>query len=94
MLQKPKKPVIIDSSKGKGLSMDKTMHAGRYEVMMGFNTKQYWIYDNVEDCFIDPPIGYEKFSDIEENELQKVVDGNPDWLYDEDHRYYDEDFEI
>ena len=27
----------------------------RYDAMLGFNTKQFWLYDNVNDSYIDPP---------------------------------------
>ncbi len=28
---------------------------GRYEALLGPNTKQFWLYDNKNDTFIDPP---------------------------------------
>ena len=28
----------------------------RYDALLGPNTKQFWIYDNENDTYIDPPI--------------------------------------
>ena len=75
----------------------------RYEVTWGFNTKQLWVYDNDRDCFIDPPADilnelYKKYIlrdiDMEMSALEEIIDNDPDWLYDEDYCYYDDDFEI
>ena len=72
----------------------KEMTPGRYEPMRGFNTKQWWVYDNDDDCFIDPPKEVLDLLDKEETEegeealLQEIVDKNPDWLYDMAFRFY------
>lgn len=66
----------------------------RYEVVMGFNTKQVWIYDSEDDVYIDPPTDVlEQFDDIlfhqgksaEEAErwLEELVNNEePEWLHD------------
>lgn len=77
----------------------------RYDAMLGFNTKQFWIYDNENDTFIDPPIDVlEKANEIAygnettsesideaQNYLIKLANTEPDWLHD-GHEY--EDIEI
>lgn len=70
-----------------------------YIVIHGPNTKQWWVYNEEEDFYIDPPSEVlnqvEAFSsDINEQEeyFQNIVDENPSWLYDED--YYYEDVEL
>ena len=70
-----------------------------YIVIHGPNTKQWWVYNEEEDFYIDPPSEVLKqveafSSDINEQEeyFQNIVDENPSWLYDED--YYYEDIEL
>lgn len=76
----------------------------RYLPVLGFNTKQWWIYDDCDDCYIDIPIEVlvevEKYESYSEkcDYLSALCNawkgGKPDWLFDEQHRYYDETFEI
>lgn len=73
-----------------------------YEAVKGFNTKQWWIYDNENDIYIDPPkdvlalinkvnAGKETLTsediDAEEDALMQIVEQNPDWLHDENGFY-------
>ena len=71
-----------------------------FDCFVGFNTKQLWVYENNTNTLIDPPSEVldkidARFADDEvnwhydemENELQKVVDTNPGWLYDKDYWY-------
>ena len=71
------------------------------EIILGFNTKQWWVYSNEHDVYIDPPEevldslpDWREDSDKAEKELQKIVDSNPDWLYDKDYWYNGETTEI
>ena len=69
----------------------------RYEPVLGFNTKQWWIYDNHNDAYIDPPadvLNEAKDKDDPESFLQEIVDKNPDWLNDKDYIYDAENCEI
>lgn len=68
----------------------------KYLVVYGFNTKQWWIYDEDDDKYIDPPLSVlneicEKSDDVnvQENLLTDIVLGNPTWLNDYGYRYYD-----
>lgn len=75
-----------------------------YLILLGPNTRQWWIYDEVHDCYIDPPaavlqkIKEEKHDangvlkavfDSEEEKLRQIVSENPDWLKDVDYWYFD-----
>lgn len=67
-------------------------YKGRYTPVFGFNTKQWWAYDNETDEWCDPPT--DVLNDIkncsnlsEEEYFQNLLDENPDWLYDEGYRY-------
>lgn len=64
------------------------------DVMLGFNTKQWWVYDNTNDVFIDPPTEvlkqvkeYSDDQDEQEQYLWDLVQKDPDWLYDVDYWY-------
>ena len=66
----------------------------RYLATLGFNTKQWWIYDNEKDVFIDPPIEVleqlENLSnDDAETKLEEIANSKPfpDWLFDKDYWY-------
>ena len=68
----------------------------RYLPLYGCNTKQWWIYDEETDVYIDPPaevLKKIKYSakNIKEQEslLEEIINENPDWLQDEDY-WYDE----
>ena len=76
---------------------------GRYSVTLGPNTKQLWVYDSEKDAWIDPPAEIldeldDKFDwdqwDEKEDALQKIVNEEPDWLFDEDYTYDAEETEI
>ena len=70
----------------------------RYEALLGPNTKQFWLYDNENDTYIDPPTtvleemdairykdGEETTDSISEAEayLERIAnEDNPDWLHD------------
>lgn len=70
---------------------DSFLNNFRYEILLGFNTKQWWAYDNFYDEYVDIP------SDIlnglpkenQENYLREIVNKNPEWLYDQGYRYDD-----
>jgi hypothetical protein len=66
----------------------------RYLAVLGFNTKQWWVYDNEVDIYIDPPI--EVLNELEEmsaiaaaGRLTQIAnaDPTPDWLFDKDYWY-------
>ena len=69
----------------------------RYTAMLGPNTKQFWLYDEEDDLYIDPPKnvlneleeirwqgGVETAESIEaaEDRLVELANENPDWLHD------------
>ena len=73
----------------------------RLEAMIGFNTKQLWIYDDVRDVFIDPPAevldslpDWREDSEKAEEALLEICKSEPEWLFDREYWYDDEDFEI
>lgn len=66
----------------------------RLEFMVGFNTKQPWVYDGVWDVYIDPPKEVlDKLTDWREDackyeeELAEICKKDPNWLYDRDYWY-------
>lgn len=67
-----------------------------YLVVYRFNTKQWWIYDEDDDKYIDLPLSVlneicEKSDDVnvQEKLLMDIVLGNPTWLNDYGYSYYD-----
>lgn len=74
-----------------------TFNGPRYMALLGFNTKQLWIYDEVEDVYIDPPTevlnALPKWnlvdgSEAAEAELERIAnEEQPDWLFDKDYWY-------
>lgn len=80
---------------------------GRYMALLGPNTKQFWLYDEENDSYIDPPIsvleeadairykdGNDTADSISEAEayLEKIAATDPDWLHDGNE--YDADIDI
>lgn len=78
----------------------------RYEALLGFNTKQFWIYDSVNDTFIDPPTevlveiekirykdGIETAESIDEAEyrLEQIANADPEPEWLHDGNEYDAD---
>lgn len=70
----------------------------RCEAVYGFNSKQWWAYDNETDEYCDPPTEVldsieSHSSDIDEQEeyFNKILDTDPNWLYDDGYRYNDID---
>lgn len=68
----------------------------RYDAILGFNTKQWWAYDNETDEYCDPPIkvldeieNHSRDVDEQQRYFQDILDENPSWLYDEGYRYSD-----
>lgn len=66
----------------------------RYLAVLGFNTKQWWVYDEKKDIFIDPPIEVleqlENLSnDDAERKLGEIANNkpSPDWLFEKDFWY-------
>ena len=66
----------------------------RYEAVLGFNTKQWWAYDNETDEFCDPPTevlnaihNHSNNVDTQEDFFNEILSTEPDWLNDEGHRY-------
>ena len=66
----------------------------RYEAVLGFNTKQWWAYDNEEDVYCDPPTEVLEqikahSSDVNEQEefFNSILAEEPDWLADEEYKY-------
>ena len=70
----------------------------RYEASLGPNTKQFWLYDNEKNVYIDPPIDVlEKAEEIRWKDGAETADSisdaeayledlanneNPEWLHD------------
>ena len=72
----------------------------RFELVIGFNTKQPWVYDGVWDVYIDPPSevldrlpNWRDDDDRWYEELQAEVSKDPNWLYDRDY-WYDGEIDI
>ena len=70
----------------------------RYEVVFGFNTKQWWAYDNKTDEYCDPPIEVlnkikNHSNDINQQQefFKKILEEEPNWLLNLNYRYSDID---
>lgn len=73
----------------------------KLDAMLGPNTNQYWLYDNTNDVFIDPPAEVlnlldEKYGEgwwinsyLKQAELLKIAETKPDWLFETDYWYSD-----
>lgn len=66
----------------------------RYKAVLGFNTKQWWAYDNETDEYCDPPTKVleeieNHSSGISEQEeyFNQILSEEPDWLDDKEYRY-------
>ena len=71
----------------------------RYLPVLGFNTKQWWIYDEEKSVYIDPPLYVtEQAGRMDEEEameyLYKEIEKSPDWMGDKEYWYNGDDFEI
>lgn len=71
----------------------------RYYPVLGFNTKQWFIYDSENDVYIDPPkdiIIATNYIDNNyvENFLNEILKDNPKWLNDKDYWYNADDTDI
>lgn len=71
------------------------------EIVLGFNSKQWWVYSNMHDVYIDPPKevldslpDWREDRDKSEKAFQKIIDTDPDWLYNKDYWYSGDDTEI
>lgn len=73
-----------------------------FEVVAGPNSKQLWVYESINDVWIDPPKAILDSLDVNwyedltpyEDKLQEIVDDNPDWLYETDYWYDAEKYDI
>ena len=56
----------------------------RYEALLGFNTKQLWIYDSKNDTYIDPPTEVLNEVKDDEGKLMEIANAipEPEWLHD------------
>lgn len=87
---------------------DPKTHGLRYEYRYGFNTKQFWVWDNLLEALIDPPT--EVLDQIDEMKSQSDIDWReiepwgewledlcneqkPDWLNDIEYMYFDADMD-
>ena len=68
--------------------------SNRYMAVLGFNTKQWWVYDSMNDVYIDPPSAvldslpsWRDDADKADQAFQKILDERPDWLNDEEYWY-------
>lgn len=66
----------------------------RYLAILGFNTKQWWVYDEETDMYIDPPIEVlNELDEVQQDEAEERLtqianaDPTPDWLFDKDYWY-------
>lgn len=64
----------------------------RYDAVIGFNTKQPWIYDEEKDVYIDPPSAvlkglpnWREDPDAATRELVRIANENPSWLNDKEY---------
>ena len=68
----------------------------RYEAVLGFNTKQWWAYDNETEEYCDPPKKVldkikQHSDDVDKQEeyFNNLLATEPEWLNDEEFRYDD-----
>ena len=66
----------------------------RYLPILGFNSKQWWAYDERTGEVIDPPMGVLKEikshpMDEQEGFFEELLSKEPDWLNDKDYRFLD-----
>lgn len=73
----------------------------RYEAILGFNSKQWWVYDSDNDRYIDPPKevldslpSWGEDVDKSKNAFQTIINGLPAWLNDEEYQYDAEEMDI
>lgn len=66
----------------------------RYLAILGFNTKQWWVYDEETDMYIDPPVEVlDELDELQQDEAEERLtqianaDPTPDWLFDKDYWY-------
>lgn len=66
----------------------------RYDAVIGFNTKQVWVYDNDEDVYIDPPIevlkqitNWRDDPDAATREMIEIANKHPNWLDEKEYWY-------
>lgn len=71
----------------------------RYEATYGPNTKQWWLYDEETDEYVDPPLEILEELDLMgdyrtvegmdamRDYLEDIAAEDPDWLYDKGCRY-------
>lgn len=66
----------------------------RYLAILGFNTKQWWVYDEETNMYIDPPIEVlDELDELQQDEAEERLtqianaDPTPDWLFDKDYWY-------
>lgn len=71
------------------------------EIVLGPNSKQWWVYDIENDVYIDPPKevldslpDYREDYDKSAEAFQKIIDTNPDWLNDNAYWYDAEETDI
>lgn len=69
----------------------------RYKAILGPNTKQWWAYDEETGELVDPPTevleqieDYSDDVDEQEEYFNSILESEPEWLQDMDHRYVDE----
>lgn len=66
----------------------------RYTAVLGFNSKQWWAYDEYTGEVIDPPVDVlaeikSHPFDKQEEFFESLLENEPDWLNDVGHRYLD-----
>lgn len=94
------KPSLGDPKQG--WLMEEDFEYGRYSALIGFNSKQPWVYDEKEDVYIDPPtIVLEQLTDWRDDcdkaigELEDIANiERPDWLNDKEYWYDADDYDI
>ena len=74
----------------------KDLLPSRYTAVLGFNTKQWWAYDEKKDVYIDPPKevldslpDWRDDTQASEEAFQKILDTNPSWLKDKAYTFKD-----
>ena len=66
----------------------------RYLAILGFNTKQWWVYDEKTGMYIDPPVEVlNELDELQQDEAEERLtqianaDPTPGWLFDKDYWY-------
>ena len=72
-----------------------TKNTNRWTLVLSPNSNQWWVYDEQEDCYVDLGPGVQQLLswltyEDQRQALLGLCREDPEWLYDEENRYYGE----